>query len=270
MLARGALCRLAADVPKQATYNLPKLATIVQTARAGYALPLRTLSHVSQLQRRSYATKDSTATVKKAVKAKAAADKPVKKTATAKKPAAKKAAAKKAAPKKVKKKAAPKKKPTKKPKKVLTDEEKEKKVITKLKALALTEPTWNQLAAERNEARAIEYKNWVESHTPAQIRVANNARSLIRKKMAGKKRQPTHTQPIKDERQVKGRRSSWIFFVNERQLSSDFKDMPITERVKRFAQEWKALSASEKQRFEDQAAADLRRVHREIAAQATA
>lgn len=146
MLARGALCRLAAEVPKQATHDLPKLASLVQTARGGYALPVRTQSHVPQLQVRSYATKEPTETVKKAVKAKAAARKSVKKTTTPKT-----AATKKAAPKKAKKKAAPKKpvkKPARKAKKVLTDEEKEKKVISRLRELALKEPIGrNQLSA---------------------------------------------------------------------------------------------------------------------------
>lgn len=142
MLARGALRRLAAEVPKQAAHDLPKLASLVQAARAGYALPLRTLSHAPQLQIRSYATKEPTTTVKKAVKAKAAAGKSVKKTTTtrksvAKKPAAKKPA-KKAAPKKAKKKAAPK-KPGRKPKE-LTDDQKAKKAIADLRKLALVEP----------------------------------------------------------------------------------------------------------------------------------
>lgn len=142
MLARGALCRLAAEVPKQATHDVPKLATLVQTARNGFALPLRTLSHVSQLQVRAYATTKAattpTATVKKAVKAKAAAGKSVKRTTTAKK-----AAPKKAAPKKAKKEAAPKKpvvKKAKKPKKELTPEQELKTAITKLRVLALKEP----------------------------------------------------------------------------------------------------------------------------------
>lgn len=141
MLARGALRRLAAEVPKQVAHDLPKLASLVQAARPGCALPFRTLSYVSQLQTRSYATEPTT-TVKQAVKTKAAAGKSVTKTTSAKKPAAKKTAkttAKKAAPKKTKKKAATK-KAARKPKKVLTDEEKEKQAITKLKKLALKEP----------------------------------------------------------------------------------------------------------------------------------
>lgn len=139
MLARGALCRLAAEVPKQATHDLPKLASLVQTARTGVSLPIRTLSRLAQLQVRTYATE----TVKKAVKAKAAAGESVKKTTTAKKPAAKKAT-KKAAPKKTKKKkaAAPKKKKktSSRPKKPQTDSEKLNKSITELRKLALRAP----------------------------------------------------------------------------------------------------------------------------------
>lgn len=310
MLARGALCRLAAEVPKQATHDLPKLASLVQSARAGSSLPIRTVLRLSQLQARSYATE----TVKKAVKAKAAAGEPVTRTATTKKPAAKKATkTKKAAPKKAKKKKAAPKKPARKTKKQLTDAEKESKVIASLRKLALKEPTtrsnlsafqvyisektrgtsdvklidatkqwkdvspaehevsstmsyckhfplnfsqkYNHLAAERNEARAAEYKAWVESHTPEEIRIANNARRQLKKKLIARKaaadsaykHAPSNTRPIEDTRQVKRARQAWTFFVLERAPSSDFKGIANTERLKLISEEFKALNASEKQ-----------------------
>ena len=105
------------------------------------------------------------------------------------------------------------------------------------------------MAAERNEARAAEYKAWVESHTPDQIRIANNARNLLRRKLAGKLKgnaKPGHTQLIVDERQVKRPQTAWSFFFAERQASSDFKSIAIAERAKLIAGEWKALSADEK------------------------
>lgn len=143
MLARGALCRLAAEVPKQAVHELPKLATVVQTARSGFSLPVRTLAHVSQLQTRSYATtkaeKEPAAAVKKAVKAKAAAGKKVTKTAT-KKAAPKKSKKKAAAPKKAANKAAAPKKAVKKARKVVTDADKQKALIKELRKVALKEP----------------------------------------------------------------------------------------------------------------------------------
>ncbi|KAL1604566.1 hypothetical protein SLS59_003761 [Nothophoma quercina] len=312
MLARGALCRLAAEVPKQATHDLSKLTTLVQTARSGFALPIRTLSHAAQLQVRSYATTkaatDSTGTVKKAVKTKAAAGKSVKKTTTTKKAPAKK----KAAPKKAKKKAAPK-KPARKPKKVLTDEEKEKKALTQLRKLALKEPvSRNQLsafnvylaekvkesdqkstetlaavaktykditAAERerlnhktaevNEARLAEYNAWVKTYTPDEIRIANNARRALKRKLKDTRKsnaQPKHTAIIVDDRQVLGRKSAWTFFFSERQQSSDMKGISVPEKAKLISSEWKELSADEKKRFDDLAAADSQRYQREMAA----
>ena len=141
MLARGALCRLAAGVPKQAAHDLPKLASLVQTARAGVSLPIRTLPRLVQLQTRSYATE----TVKKAVKAKAAAGKSVAKSTTGKKkPAAKRATKKKkttTATTTKKKAAAPKKKvKTKKPVRERTDEEKLQQEIAELRKLVLKGP----------------------------------------------------------------------------------------------------------------------------------
>ncbi|KAJ4354828.1 hypothetical protein N0V95_003513 [Ascochyta clinopodiicola] len=323
MLARGALNRLAAEVSKQATHDLPKLASLVQTARSGCTLPIRTLSHVSQLQTRSYATTKAattpTETVKKAVKAKAAAGKSVKKTTTAEKTSTTRKAASntKAAPKKAKKKAAPK-KPAKKraPKKVLTPEEKEKLVIRKLKVLALKEPVsnypvtafnvylseglkgtgtgataalsskasawkditpaeherFNHLAAERNESNAAAYKAWIETHTPDQIRIANNARIQLRKKLAGTLKnnaKPAHTKPLFDERRVVRPRSAWTFFFAERAQSSDFSGIKIADRANLLAAEWKALDANERQKFEDEAAADKQRWTRETAALAS-
>ncbi|KAL1653537.1 hypothetical protein SLS61_004047 [Didymella pomorum] len=305
MLARGAVCRLAAEVPKQAAHDLPKLATLVRTARNGFSLPIRTLAHVSQLQTRSYATtkaaKDPAAPVKKAVKAKAAAGKKVTKTTTTKK-----VAAKKRKPKKAAKKAAPK-KPVKKPKKVLTDEEKLKAQITQLRKTALKEPVtrhrlsafqvyvaenakghkgsrpsfteivkafkditpaerekFNHLAAERTEANIAEYDAWVKTHTVDEIRLANNARHLLRRKLASKiKGTPAHTKTIEDDRQAKRPISAWNFFFAERQASPDFQGIAVPERAKLISAEWKALSAGEKQRFQDQQEADQQRYTRE-------
>jgi hypothetical protein len=153
MLARGVLCRVAADVPKTSTHDLPQLAHLLRrtlSARNAHSLPaLSALSRAYHAvladARRSYATTaratKPTRTVKKDVK-KAAAKKPAPKKATS----TKKAVAKKPAPRKkaVAKKAKPKKKAVVKPKgrlrrakKVLTPEEQEKETIKELKAKAL-------------------------------------------------------------------------------------------------------------------------------------
>ncbi|KAF1364817.1 hypothetical protein EJ07DRAFT_161798 [Lizonia empirigonia] len=310
MLARGALCRLAAEVPKQATHDVPTLASLVQTARTSYALPLRALPCLSQLQARAYATTKTattpTAAAKKAVKAKAAAGKSVRTTTTAKK-----AAPKKAAPKKAKKKAVVK----KKAKKTLTPEKQEKATLTKLRQLALKEPfgrgnisaynaylagqlkgsgsgatkrladdakkwlditpaeheRWNQIANERNAVKAAEYKAWIESHTPEQIRVANNARARLRKLLPPLKKGGAHrnTRTLVDERRVKRPMNPWAFFFTERCPSSDFNGIAAPERTRLIAGEWKALDANEKKGFEDKAAADKQRYDRETSAAAS-
>ena len=82
----------------------------------------------------------------------------------------------------------------------------------------------------------------------------------------------------------------WICFVVERSQSTDFKGIAPTDKIKLIADEWKALSADEKQvppppppllrfrqdtradntqRFLDQATADKQRYEREISAENT-
>ena len=55
------------------------------------------------------------------------------------------------------------------------------------------------------------------------------------------------TRPIKDERHVKRPNTPWICFVVERSQSTDFKGIAPTDKIKLIADEWKALSADEKQ-----------------------
>lgn len=96
----------------------------------------------------------------------------------------------------------------------------------------------NQNKAE-NEAAL---KSWVESHTPDQIRIANNARrSLLR---AGNK--GGHTQ-IPDSRIPKGRATAMALWMGERHASGDLKGLGAVERVRLLAKEWKDVPASVRQ-----------------------
>jgi hypothetical protein len=197
MLA-GALCRLAADVPRASPHDMPQLAR-----HLGRALLARNIAESSTAgafsrafayalySRRSYATTtratEPTATVKKAVKT--ASKTPPKKTASATKTTAKKPAAKKAKKKATKKPAA--KKPAKKRvKKVLTEEEKEKVKIRELRAKALKEPVsprgvtaYNVFIAEyssgkgegmHQNARITEATKEFKNLTPAQLEHYNH------------------------------------------------------------------------------------------------
>ena len=85
----------------------------------------------------------------------------------------------------------------------------------------------------------------MESHTPEQIHGANNARSQLRRRKLAKPRSSTWS-PIQDDRAVKRPASAYIQFTINRHASGDFKNIPLAERARLMAQEWKALAESEK------------------------
>ncbi|EUC50193.1 hypothetical protein COCMIDRAFT_82655 [Bipolaris oryzae ATCC 44560] len=146
MLA-GALCRLAADVPRASPHNVPQLARhlerVLVIRSAAESSPARASPRIYAYAR-CYATTTRatkpTATVKKAVKAAASEKTPPKKKAAPAKTTAKKPAAKKTKKPAAKKPAAKKAAPKRAKKKVLTEEEKERAKIRQLRAKALKEP----------------------------------------------------------------------------------------------------------------------------------
>ncbi|OCL05103.1 hypothetical protein AOQ84DRAFT_379910 [Glonium stellatum] len=316
MLARGLLCRLAADVPKTSTHDLSQLSRLIHRAvithNATSIRFVRAVSHANKLSlaipRRSYAT-----TNKKPATTTTRAKTTVKKAA-----AAKGAAEKKAAPKKkttAKKKAAPKRRVrAKASKKPLSEQALEKAAAKKtrirlneLKKKALTEPKkrpytawsvymteisrsaakdgrsaskitaefgpkyqnftpaerehYNHLANQNRAANEAEYNAWVLKHTPLEIHEANAARLLLKRKfkLTGNK-----VVRIKDDRQVKAAMGPLFQFMDERRKSGDYKGIPIVEAAKLMTSEFKALSAGERKKYEDMAAADLTRYYREF------
>jgi len=149
MLARGAFCRLAADVHKP--HDLPRVSNLLRShtvVHSGTSTPAaRAFARVYRATllgyRRSYATKSATTPtdkVKRDVKKAAAAKKPAQeKAAKAVKPTKGKATATRKPKRKTKKAKKPATKPKRKTKK-LTPEEKEKLAIKELKAKALRPP----------------------------------------------------------------------------------------------------------------------------------
>lgn len=146
MLARGLLCRLAADVPKASTQDLSQLARLLQRStlsRNGLAPP--TVCALSRAYKAAlYESRRSYATAARATKPTAKVKRDVKKTAAKKTPAkksVKKAAAAKPKAKPKRKAAAKKKAAPKKPRRVKkTAEEKEKATLSEYKKRALKEP----------------------------------------------------------------------------------------------------------------------------------
>ncbi|KAF5870211.1 putative hmg box protein [Botrytis fragariae] len=112
-----------------------------------------------------------------------------------------------------------------------------------------------QIAKENKAVNSRNYKNWVESHTPAEIRTANYARHHIRR-LTNRSASP---RIIKDDRLVKNVTSSLFLFMRERYSSGDFANLSIAESSKKIAQEYKSLSPEQRKPFEDAAVADQER-----------
>ncbi|KAF2856236.1 hypothetical protein T440DRAFT_383814, partial [Plenodomus tracheiphilus IPT5] len=120
---------------------------------------------------------------------------------------------------------------------------------------------YNHLAIQKTAAKRAEYKAWVESYTPDEIRLANNARRLLRKKLVNTRKggRPSHTDPLVDERVPKKPSSAYVKFSADRFASGDFKGISIAESAKLIASEWKALRTDEKEKYKSSYAADRKR-----------
>jgi len=87
-------------------------------------------------------------------------------------------------------------------------------------------------------------KAWLESHSVDEIRVANNARSGLRRmevKIRGLKRR------LEDERVKKRALSPFVQFYVERHAAGGYDGMPPIESTRSAGQEWKALRAEERE-----------------------
>ena len=106
---------------------------------------------------------------------------------------------------------------------------------------------YNHLANQKMAAKQAEFKAWLHSYTPEEIRIANNARAQLRKKLAGtQKKSVAHTKKLIDDRVPKQGPTSYLCFFLERHASGDFKNIRAADAAKLIGAEWKALSAAEK------------------------
>lgn len=84
----------------------------------------------------------------------------------------------------------------------------------------------------------------MNSHTPLQIKAANEARKKLRRKFKDKKRQfPI----IQDSRQVKRAKTAFMIFVEQLNSSGEFENLKVTERGAEAGQRWKGLTQGEKE-----------------------
>ncbi|KAK6842464.1 Protein kinase-like domain [Apiospora arundinis] len=136
-------------------------------------------------------------------------------------------------------------------------------LATEFKALSHSETEELQRTVEANKFQnAASYKAWVESHTPIEIAEAQAARNLLRRKYNFPKANSTHK--IRDDRQPKSPRSAYVYFFRARHGSGDYANLKSTEALKAIAQEWKGLPTTDRQPFDDLAAADLTRYKKQV------
>ncbi|KAI9769456.1 MAG: hypothetical protein M1835_006708 [Candelina submexicana] len=119
---------------------------------------------------------------------------------------------------------------------------------------------YNHIANQNRATNEAAYRKVVEAHTPEQIRSANHARRLLKRKY--KIRQSV--KPIQDERQVKGPSSCYNIFFKERVDSGDLKHMAIADMGKLVGSEWKRLAKEEKDKYIKQQDLDLSRYKFEV------
>jgi hypothetical protein len=104
-----------------------------------------------------------------------------------------------------------------------------------------TNPTnqqrYNHIANRNTVDNANTLKTWIESHTVDQIRLANNARLLLNRKI-GK----TKHYHLKDDRAPKRPVTSYSRFVRDRWATGDFKGITLADSSQIINRDWSALS----------------------------
>ncbi|MCJ1262798.1 hypothetical protein MMC22_002668 [Lobaria immixta] len=119
---------------------------------------------------------------------------------------------------------------------------------------------YNRIVLREKAATEAAYRQWLESYTPDQIRLANNARVSLRKK--GMKKYPK----LADERQVKKPLAPHIYFIKDRQATAAYAAIKPLEKMALLCKEWSAAPAAEKKKFEDMASQDRQRYVEEMKA----
>ncbi|CAI7610526.1 unnamed protein product [Penicillium glandicola] len=84
------------------------------------------------------------------------------------------------------------------------------------------------------------YKAWVVSHTPLQIKDANNARNALSRLV------DKNYAPIKDDRLPQKPKSAYVLYMSDRSNADDYYGKPGTEAFTAIAEEWSRLPQSEK------------------------
>lgn len=131
--------------------------------------------------------------------------------------------------------------------KMISEEEKEVRAPIPLGFLVYFVPTntaGQQFAAQAEANRAANkaaYEAWIKSHTPLQIKEANQARRRLARV------KDTSVPLLEDGRLVKRPRTAYFLYLHERTDAGDFKHMAVKDVATKVAEEWKGLTSAEKE-----------------------
>ncbi|KAI0022204.1 hypothetical protein F4780DRAFT_207103 [Xylariomycetidae sp. FL0641] len=102
---------------------------------------------------------------------------------------------------------------------------------------------------EQNKlTNAATYKAWVESHSPSQVVAANRARTALKRKHGFPK---GNLKLIEDERLPKRPTNAYGLYTKARWASGDLSALGVGAAAKKASEEWKSLSAAERQPYND-------------------
>jgi len=119
-----------------------------------------------------------------------------------------------------------------------------------------------ELESQKNKtANEINLRNWIDSHTVQEIREANTARNLLKRR---------HSSPVKshlpDARFPKARLTAYMAYVKSRYTTGEFEGLTSKDRLAKISTEWKALSPERRKPYEEISETDGARYRNEIAA----
>jgi hypothetical protein len=108
---------------------------------------------------------------------------------------------------------------------------------------------YNHIANQNKVANESTYKKWINSHTPEEIRLANNARNLLKKHEVAKgvlKKGSHKFTSLEDPRIPKRPIQAWTQFATTRWNSGDLKGIKVGDATRQILKEWKELSPSQR------------------------
>jgi hypothetical protein len=114
----------------------------------------------------------------------------------------------------------------------------------------------DEIVAQNKAINAGNFKTWVESHSIAEIQQANAARRRLKREFN------INSSPLKlhDDRVPKRPASSaYAYFLKAKRTADQQSGM-----TKELGEEWNALPAAEKKPYQDLAAAEFARYHKEM------